>query len=358
MKILALADDATGALETGARFSEAGLEARVSFGPDLRWNGNALVVDTETRHLTSEQAWRRIHEIATRAKAARVSHVYKKTDSTLRGPIAAEFRALLDVWPDLPLIYAPAYPAMGRTVRNGELLVNGRPLGETAFAADLLNPSRQSSIAVLLAGIGQGQLRICDCETDDDLASIAASTLETPSLVAGTAAMASAWARRLHGGPARTGHPRRVVRTGLVVCGSLHPASREQLRHARMATEEHRPEIDSEDLAAALAARIAREQWACLSTTNVPCGDPCEVAAHLARTTAEALRLATPDCLVVFGGDTVFASLRELGIEEVTPQGEILPGVPVSEIGGGSLLLTKAGGFGTPDYLARMRAML
>lgn len=358
MKILALADDATGALETGAKLSEAGFEARVSFGPDLIWSGNALVVDTETRHLPPEQALRRIHEIATRAKAARVSHVYKKTDSTLRGPIAAEFRALLDVWPEMPLIYAPAYPAMGRTVRNGELLVNGRPLGETAFAADLLNPSRQSSISALLAGIGDRRLRICDCETDDDLAAIAAVTLETPSLVAGTAAMASAWARLLHGGPGRSWQPKRAVRTGLVVCGSLHPASREQLRQAGIGMLEHRFDRDSAGPGAAIAAVIERERWAGLSTTSVPCGDPRTVAAQIAHATAAAIRLARPDCLVVFGGDTVFAILRDLGIGEVTTEGEILPGVAVSEIDGGPLLLTKAGGFGTPDYLARLRAML
>ena len=358
MKILALADDATGALETGARFSEAGLEARVSFESSLIWNGDALVVDTETRHLPSEQARQKIYEIATRAKAARVSHVYKKTDSTLRGPIAAEFRALLEVWPEMPLIYAAAYPALGRTVRNGQLLVNGQALAETVFAADLLNPSRESSISQFLGGLSDGRVRICDCETDEELAAIAASAVGTPCLVAGTAALASAWAGRLVGRAPRAWRPKRTVRNVLVVCGSLHPASREQFHQSGIATLEHCLHATPSDLGADLAALITREQWAGLCTTAVPRGDPLEVAASLARATAAAIRLAKPDCLVIFGGDTVFAILRELAIQEVNALGEVLPGMPVSESAGGQLLLTKAGGFGTPDYLARLRAML
>ena len=34
-----------------------------------------------------------------------------------------------------------------------------------------------------------------------------------------------------------------------------------------------------------------------------------------------AVELAAPDCLTIFGGDTVFAVLRELGIEEAEPAG-------------------------------------
>src|SRR5437660_8331789 len=124
LNVLALADDATGALEIGARFSEAGLDARVSFDPDADLASCALVVDTETRQQSAERARAVVRSIAMRAKESGVAHIYKKTDSTLRGPIAAEFRGLLDVWPELPLVYAPAYPVLGRTVRSGVLYVD------------------------------------------------------------------------------------------------------------------------------------------------------------------------------------------------------------------------------------------
>ena len=58
--------------------------------------------------------------------------IYKKTDSTLRGNIAAELRALADLFPTWRIGYAPAYPALGRTVKNGVLYVDDVPVSETA----------------------------------------------------------------------------------------------------------------------------------------------------------------------------------------------------------------------------------
>jgi len=110
--------------------------------------------------------------------------------STLRGNIAAEFRALLDAWPEAVLVYVPAYPKLGRTVRNGELYVDGRPLAETAFAQDRLNPSPEGSIPNLLvrggcrsvamaqsagrlpdliAQVAAGAVVVCDGQVEADL---------------------------------------------------------------------------------------------------------------------------------------------------------------------------------------------
>ena len=113
-------------------------------------------------------------------------------------------------------MYVPAYPALGRTVRDGLLLVDGEPLARTAFAADPLNPSSESSVAARLAGcgaeivlvrtsagvrgaLGPGRVLVCDGETDADLDEIAASIAGADCVVAGTAAMASAWAASLSG---------------------------------------------------------------------------------------------------------------------------------------------------------------
>lgn len=353
MGFLALADDATGALETGARFVEAGLEALVRFKPD----SESGVIDTETRHLPAELAAERIRNIAARARQARVVSIFKKTDSTLRGNIAAEFRALLEVWPERRILYAPAYPALGRTVRNGELLVNGRPLRDTAFAADVLNPSREGSIRTLLGDLSD-RVDIWDGETDQDLANVAAAACRTPCIVAGTAAMASAWAACLSGGAPRTRRPAPVVGSCLVVNGSLHPASREQLAMCDITAIEHSAAADPVETGATLAALVAEEGWAALNTSKTREGDPLAVAEHTARAVAHACRIVDPDCLMVFGGDTVFAILREMGIAEAEPHAEILPGAPVSSIAGPRLLVTKAGGFGAPDYLSRLRSIL
>jgi uncharacterized protein YgbK (DUF1537 family) len=374
LNILALADDATGALEIGARFGE--IDSRVCFDPDGSWPDCALVIDTETRLQSGERAGAVIRSIATRAKQEGIAHIYKKTDSTLRGPIADEFRALLDVWPELPLVYAPAYPALGRTVRSGELHVDGRPVNETAFAADPLNPSRESSIAKLLHETGAevvvvgnavdvrrllapGRILVCDGETDRDLEDVAAAIEGTRCMVAGTAAMASLWAACLTGGSRRSWTAPLRARTCLVVNGSLHPASHEQLAISGIPMLAHDITLDPANPGRCLAAWIGAHGWASLCA-GPPCSaDPLAVALHAARVVAHAVRSAAPDCLIVFGGATLFAILRELNIGHAEPHLEILPGVPASTIRSPDMLLvTKAGGFGAPDYLLRIREIL
>src|SRR5271165_5976312 len=92
--ILALADDLTGALETGAKFAGQGLGARVtteiamSRAPEVP----VLVIDTETRHLPAGEAAGVVRHATKAALRFAPWLVYKKTDSTLRGNIAAEFR--------------------------------------------------------------------------------------------------------------------------------------------------------------------------------------------------------------------------------------------------------------------------
>ena len=133
--VLALADDLTGALETGARFAAAGVPAVVSVELSTASDAPVLVIDTETRHLAPADAAARIHELACQARARGVRFIYKKTDSTLRGNIGAELGALCRADPDSPLVYAPAYPAMGRTVRPGPALRGWRAGERDGFRA-------------------------------------------------------------------------------------------------------------------------------------------------------------------------------------------------------------------------------
>src|SRR5207253_1405487 len=162
MRILALADDMTGALEAGAKFRASGIETMVLTKPAPSGLAPTVVVDTETRRLAPAAAAARVKQFVADAPGA--SLIYKKTDSTLRGNIAAELRALADLYPDWRIGYAPAYPALGRTVRGGILYVDSIPVDRTAFGQDALNPICSSSVAEML---GPGlACRIFDGETD------------------------------------------------------------------------------------------------------------------------------------------------------------------------------------------------
>jgi len=332
--ILGIADDLTGALEAGAKFARQGLGARVttqiavSGPPDVP----VLVIDTETRHLPEEDARAVVRDAAESVLRFTPWLVYKKTDSTLRGNIAAEFRALLELMPHRSLIYAPSYPEMGRTVRGGRLFVGESPVHESAFASDPLNRVRESDIRMLLGGV---PATVLDGESNADVLAAATriAAVDPPPLAAGPAALAGALAQcipLLCRGEVR---PLPRLPRCLVINGSLHPASAAQVAFAR--TE-----------------RCFEGGWRYF--------DDAPEAAGLNRAgqTGECVRSlieASPvDALVVFGGDTAFGIHRALGGQPFEVWGEVLPGVPLARCGD-LFWVTKAGGFGAPDLLCNLR---
>jgi uncharacterized protein YgbK (DUF1537 family) len=301
---VAIADDATGALEVGATLAKLGVPARVIFDPAAPLADHVTIFDTESRHLPDEEAAERVRQIARRAEPN--SPIYKKIDSTLRGPIAAELAALAEIFPDRPIALIPAYPALGRTVRQGRVYVHGVPLEQTAFARDPRLPVHSSEIAGAI-----------DAETDADLDRIAAS-LHPATIVAGSGGFVSLWAK-LSGLPTGAPPPLPKLNSWLLVCGSRHPMSLEQAESAPI------PKI--------------------LATGT---GSPDEIAARLAQEAVREIRASQPAAVLIFGGDTAFALWQALGIAELTPLGEALPGVAVSTAPGHPIFVTKAGGFGDP----------
>jgi uncharacterized protein YgbK (DUF1537 family) len=349
------ADDATGALEAGALLARSGICATVSL-PDARSvfetaAGYAVsVIDTETRHMPPGEARRTLLRVGERAVQSGIRRIYKKTDSTLRGPIAAELNALAESLPGLPIVYVPAYPAVGRTVRNGLLYVDGVPLDQTDFAKDIRSPQAAASIPGLLrvetsrpvisvssAGDLLPQLRthraalfVCDADRQEDLQRIGEALGEYGGefLCAGPAGFIPIWADLIRL-PRRSAPVLPKISTMLLVSGSLHPISRLQAKQAvdsgvpaivSSGERSHDPEKIAHELAAAALAYIHRER---------------------------------PSAVLLFGGDTAAAVWRAMDIDTLIPLGEVLPGVPVcrSARHDSPIFITKAGGYGSADLL-------
>ena len=227
--ILVLADDLTGALEVGAVFASSGLRAIVSTRPVRGTQTDALILDTETRHSTPSDAVGRI-VAAVRESEVTPDLIYKKTDSTLRGNIRSELAALSKLFPAWRIGYAPAYPAQGRTVKNGLVHVNGIPLTETDFARDDLNPVFTSSVRDL---VGELSCTIFDGvnEADIDNAAVTILSDDMMRIAAGPTALARALASQPQARAAvHPALPR--VATCLVVNGSRTEVSRSQERYA------------------------------------------------------------------------------------------------------------------------------
>lgn len=381
-----IADDLTGACDAGALFCGRGrvgvfLE-RQAPGPE--WA--VAVVDTESRALAAADATRAVRAVAGMlGERLAGGLVFKKIDSTLRGPVGAETETLLAATGRRAALVCPAFPAQGRTVVHGILYVSGIPAHESPIGSDpdypgatsdvaeilgrgLSRPVRRLALAEVRAGAAAlaralraaaGAVVAADADTDADLDALAGAAVHDPSLVlAGSAGLARAAAAALgHAGPAV---PLPEGRAWLIVAGSLHPASRAQihaLRAARVASvtlgSGTAPDV------APLVAALRSGRPALIASGESP-GRRSETAGRLAQTAASVLGATRPDLVAVTGGETAHALLRALGATRLELLGAPASGLALGDVvvnGTSTLpLLTKAGGFGAPDlFLALLK---
>jgi len=153
MKLTLIADDLTGANDSGVQLAKCGLHTFVFMNPSgaVIQDCDAAVMDTDSRSLPAAEAYRLAKAAAEQAKQWGARLVYKKIDSTMRGNIGSELDAMVDIFQPDFVVVTPAFPRNGRTVRNGHLFVHGIPVHETEMARDPKTPVLQSGIPDLIA---------------------------------------------------------------------------------------------------------------------------------------------------------------------------------------------------------------
>ena len=404
MRLLVIADDFTGSLDTGVQMAKAGIDTSVFFERDGRLPDifscpdPVVVVDTESRHLLPREAHRRVMQVVHSGMQAGFDHFYKKIDSALRGNIGAELDALLTSCGEERMIFAPAFPALGRTTRNGIQFVNGVPLAQTEFASDPFNPVRFSRIdeilaeqtvltvtdlsAALLSRPFARQILVADAVTDTDLKEIGAIARRSGMLkcLAGCAGFASVLPELLDL-PRQTPLLTTSPPGRLLVCGSIHPRSLDQCDRAvvqegylpLLLTPEQilKPDAVPESIfhlvddrlgcGGKVLLRIRGERDAVEETYRL--GRSMEipeeqiskrVAAGFGSLTARFFRQSVHAALIVFGGDTLWGISQAMPVRAIRPLRELLPGIVLSTV---TLpdrqisLVTKAGSFGSPEVV-------
>ena len=156
VKLLIVADDFTGALDTGVQFTARGARTCVVTDPAYDFSRakaetQVLVLDAETRHLTPEAAYSVVRRAVEGALRAGFTHIYKKTDSALRGNVGAELTAVLDGAGAESISFLPALPKMDRITRRGIHYIDGVPVAESVFGRDPFEPVGASSVAEIIA---------------------------------------------------------------------------------------------------------------------------------------------------------------------------------------------------------------
>src|SRR5690606_34358673 len=124
-KILIVADDLTGALDSSVAFASRGLRTLVvrdlaGIGQALSQGPDVLALATGTRELPERDAVDMV-EAMLAGIGPWPGLVFKKVDSRLKGHVLAETAAMTRLLDCRETIVAPAIPDFGRLVRNGQL---------------------------------------------------------------------------------------------------------------------------------------------------------------------------------------------------------------------------------------------
>lgn len=150
-----VADDLTGANDTALQFHLRGSNTQIlldyeAYLQNIK-NAQTWAISTETRNLGADVAASKV-KAATRTLIEKLNleFFYKKIDSTLRGNIAVETLAMLEVLKWDAAIIVPAFPSEGRTTVGGYHLLKGVPIERTEMARDVHSPIFESHVPTLL----------------------------------------------------------------------------------------------------------------------------------------------------------------------------------------------------------------
>jgi uncharacterized protein YgbK (DUF1537 family) len=159
MRILAIADDLSGAAEITGIGARYGLAARLERDAPAVAHPGLTVLDTDTRLLPQDEAAQRVQRAVRLLRGEDFDLIYKKTDSALRGPLLAEIDALMDFFGRRVGLLVAQNPSRGRTIQGGVYRIDGIPLDATSFAHDPEYPARTPNALELLGKAKQRATR-------------------------------------------------------------------------------------------------------------------------------------------------------------------------------------------------------
>jgi len=408
LSLLILADDFTGACDTGLQFAQNGLHTvacETDRFTDLDLTSvDVLVCDTETRNASRSEARGYVTEACGLIRSIEAPVVYKKVDSALRGHLAAEIHAIMSEM-DFDLgILAPAFPLAGRITVGGYHLVHGVPVDRTEVGHDAGAPVRGSYLPHLLDGqhgmnirllqledVAQGADHVCaiieslqeagrtlivaDAASVDDLAVIAeaASRIERSPLLCGSAGLA-AQIPKAYGLIGKVSQKDRAAPgASLTVIGTNESVTRGQITNLRRERGTHEWEVHADHAAFGwerphipsvvreIADHLESGKSAVLSLVGLHAGmqqsDAAQAMVILGEMAKRTIARFRPAGLILSGGWTTIETLRAMDAKGVRIREAIDVGTPVCDVIGGLYeglrIVTKRGALGGDDTLVK-----
>ena len=314
VKLAVVADDFSGATEIAGVAHAAGLSVFLSreLAPEIPEGTEAVILDADSRRRSQEEAIL-IHENIAHFVHNFTNHIYKKTDSVLRGHILSEMQALAIGTHKKRVIFCPANPARNRCIRQGRYTINGISLHHTEFAKDPQFPVTTDHVQSALASKGQWTMpdfpNIPDATSWEDLKHISKS-VDEQTLPAGASPFFSAFLERLDlSEKEQPKYSLPCTDSNLLVSGSISSVSRETAKQFRrnncpvMKIHPNKPEILS-------SQSLNRSKISMLKITEEPLPNPESLPCLLAKSLHQ---LALPQHILIEGGDTSACILEQFG---------------------------------------------
>ena len=364
-RFLVIADDITGANDTGVMLARCGMPAVVVL--DTCDDGSAnIVLDTETRPLAPEEAYREMRRLAEGIDFGGFGTVVKKVDSTLRGNIAEEVLAIDELYRPELILFMPALPDLGRTTCDGVHMLHGQPVSQTEMKVPEDNISKilhgtHFSVGDIEAGrldFSQSRVFTSDALTNGHMKTVAEAAKGTGKKIlwVGSAALVDNLVAK-------------SFRPALALTASTSEVSRRQVKFA----EEIGVSlvvVPCESLVTGDLSEYIREAVGLLEVGKdvviltgstykpmepIPGAGPI-IQAGMGKIGAAVLEDIDVSGVFLTGGDTAMGFFREIGANRFDIISEVLVGIPLLKVRGGRYdgmkVVTKAGAFGGDDAVA------
>ncbi|MEA5082777.1 MAG: four-carbon acid sugar kinase family protein [Lachnospiraceae bacterium] len=398
--IAIIADDLTGANDTGVQYKKNGYSTTVKIMNDndvtskMFKTSDVVVINTDSRPLSSKEAYTTVYELAKNLNTLDdIEYIYKKVDSLMRGNPAPELEAIIDATGAKVAIVASAFPDNGRIVTDGTLMM---PDNKHVDITNIFNTeTKKKAINVRIINIREGaeslkafmerqmengtSIFVFDTISNEDLAIIsdASMLIEGKKVFCGSAGLAKQLGRKKKA-------EIKYDDTVFIVVGSRSATTAHQVRLAKETFKLPIVLVDSNDIIEDRYEKAVTEavekslefyndgQKLVIIAIDSLFEEYTMVLREAATDTQKSLKIAEslgdivkrlyndikPVTFVATGGDTAFQICDFLGSDGMELTDEIVPGVPIGilreGIADGNSMVTKSGSFGEEDTIVKV----
>ncbi len=387
MKCIVIADDFTGAAEVAGSALRLGLNAEVHLGELCPTDCEVVAVDAASRSLSPTVAAAEVARLTDGALKQRPDLLYKKIDSLLRGPVLPEIMAMHAAANLERCLLVCGNPRKRRLVVNGQIVIDGTPLEETAFAYDPEHPCDSSNVIELLKnGVGEelvasfgamhGDLRVIDpAHSTNALVSVGnvSSALDLSEyadrwfshrhvlLPAGAAEFFEAVLERFLHSQGRSIRDPSYEQTAFVSNGETLLISGTYSSSAQNwpTTPFDSPQRTSQ-FAGDVCQSLAKHGRTAIFASDITAGSPAERLQFIREIARRVLAACQPSQVWIEGGGTASAVLRDLGHQRLITVANAADGVVALRAAGAisPLYLVKPGSYPWPEIGQHLEALL